>query len=420
MGCVFDMFCVSFLESPFELGSENPMRHTAYIYNLEHLANFSLNPSTNQRPTPATVTTTDYTPYPTYADMPVATLPPVFEVSTATNSPSAAAGNETATATASPVGTGSTNSPSIAGDGTAPPVQSAFTPEPTLAGSTGISTGGTPWPTFSDSFENSSAGSASASTAGTAAATTEGTTAGSTEGTAAATTAGSEAATTTGSTAATTPGSEATSSASSSTNMTTLLAFYPSSQKSERTAEEIYIFDEDSGEGGISPLLNLHDEGSSAGWDIVEVGTGVAYDGAFTLMTSSQRIAGTYTSMAKRLFMPHAKGNVAIVGGNAKMSVTISSGANGGSLEFAVMSTVSYPLDALEIGVDGSPITSIKEVSKDWQAHTLELTPGDHTIYFNHIVNPMNLPQAELEQSSYPDGYQGISQVDGIFYTDNT
>lgn len=185
----------------------------------------------------------------------------------------------------------------------------------------------------------------------------------------------------------------------------------------EALTGDLHMFDEQS-EEDVSNVLNLHDDDGDFGWELLEVGEGVAFEGEFSFTASTRQIA--YGSNAKRLFLSHAKSDVRILSGDAKMSITVITGANGGTLEFAVLSRVAFPLDVLEIGFDGSPVTTITKVSNDWEVHTLNLIPGKHNVYFRHIVNPKNLPQSELDKTNQPVGYDGVSLVDGIKYSDNS
>jgi hypothetical protein len=187
-------------------------------------------------------------------------------------------------------------------------------------------------------------------------------------------------------------------------NMTTLLDEYE-----EATTGNFVISDDDLLNGVVS-ALNLHDKATSnADWEVSNIGEGAAFDGSYVLKASTMRT----------ILAANANVDTREYHGEAAMTLTIIAGAEGGTLDFALLSKVHFPLDVVEIMVDGKSISSAFGVSEKWEEKSLALNPGKHIITFRHRANPAKLPKTTLDQTEVPQGYEGVSMIDGIRYTDN-
>ena len=186
--------------------------------------------------------------------------------------------------------------------------------------------------------------------------------------------------------------------------MTTLLDEYE-----EATTGNFVISDDDLLNGVVS-ALNLHDKATSnADWEVSNIGEGAAFDGSYVLKASTMRT----------ILAANANVDTREYHGEAAMTLTIIAGAEGGTLDFALLSKVHFPLDVVEIMVDGKSISSAFGVSEKWEEKSLALNPGKHIITFRHRANPAKLPKTTLDQTEVPQGYEGVSMIDGIRYTDN-
>jgi len=102
---------------------------------------------------------------------------------------------------------------------------------------------------------------------------------------------------------------------------------------------------------------------------------------------------------------------------NPMMTLDVTAGVNGGTLEYEMLSQVFFPVDVVEIDVDGSSVSSVTGI-EEWSDYHLVLDAGKHTVTFKYIENPASLSTQALDQIILPSGYEGVAWMDGISYTD--